>query len=356
MELTTRLAARLTHKLRTLPGTHESFTLTFGDVFVQAASFEGDDVLVEVTGDQFLPAERRPTVAQHDELLRLGFTRPGGDMPNWWIRVEGGRERVLYRAARAAVIALTEIHGVSTEALAEELPLSWVSPYPTKILQTPPAPTTGEGEPLGVRTTYGEVALYPNGYATLNGEPWTDRPMREWQHLADGRLSIVLAIPSSDFFPHAGFVADTPENVAVLRGFTPSVQDLNGLALRLAVTEHYALTCIATGTQYHRHLAAAAADLNDAEGAAKASEIVGWEDARRLAAAVEAVEAFWWSRSADNNRELESDQDQTWRAIQAWVRLSPWKDDYDFDIIPNPPQPFSLSGPEVEIQRTYGGE
>ena len=37
MELTTRLAARLTHRPRVLRGTQESFTLSFGDVFVQAA-------------------------------------------------------------------------------------------------------------------------------------------------------------------------------------------------------------------------------------------------------------------------------------------------------------------------------
>lgn len=353
MELTTRLAARLTHRLRVLRGTQGSFTLSFGDVFVQAASFEGDAVLIEITGDEFLPADRRTTPAQHDALLRLGFTRPDPEMPNWWIGVEDGHERALHRAAWAAVAALTEIHGVPAETLAEELPLAWVTPYPPKTIEPRPAPATGEGNPLCVRTTCGEVALYPNGFATLNGEPWAEQPMREWQRLADGRLSIVLAIPGDDHFPHAGFAAHTPDNAAVLRSFLPSLHDLQALALRLAVSEHYALTCIATGTQYHRHLAGAARDLNNAEGALKASEIVGWEHAPRLAAATAAVDAFWWSHTADNNRELQSDQEDTWRALQTWVRLSPWKHDYDFDLMPTPHRPFALRSPEVEIQRVY---
>ncbi len=353
MELTTRLAASLTHKLRTLRGTRGSFTLSFGEVFVQAASFMGNGVLVEVTGDQFLPADRRPTAAQQDELLRLGFNRPKAEMPNWWIGVHDGPERALYGAARAAVRALIEIHGVTAEALAEEVPVSWVSPYPPKTLQPSPAPSTGEGEPLRVRTTYGEVRLYQNGFASLNGKPWSDRPVREWQRLQDGRLSIELAIPGRDHFPHAGFVADTPEHAAVLRHFLPSEQEHDGLALRLAVTEHYALTCIATGTQYHDHLVEAAQDLDNAEGAPKASKIVGWEHAQRLAAATAAVSAFWWTRSADNNQELRSDQEDTWRAIQTWVRLSPWKDNFDFEIMPTPPPPFEPTGREVEIQRIY---
>lgn len=74
MELTTRLAARLTHRLRVLRGTQESFTLSFGDVFVQAASYEGDAVLVEI-GDEFLPADRQPTPAQHDARPRRSICR-----------------------------------------------------------------------------------------------------------------------------------------------------------------------------------------------------------------------------------------------------------------------------------------
>jgi len=38
-------------------------------------------------------------------------------------------------------------------------------------------------------------------------------------------------------------------------------------------------------------------------------------------------------------------------------RLSPWKDDFDVEIIPGQPSGHGLiPGPEVEIQRVYGGE
>ena len=353
MDLTTRLAARLTHELVKLRGTQDSFTLDVEDVFLQAASYEGDAVLVEIPADEFLPADRQLDPSRHEDLLRLGFTRPTPAMPNWWIGVEDGRERDLFVAARATVRALLEIHHVRADALTEALPLYRHSPYPPKTPAPRPVPTSGEGDALAVRTTYGDVLLYPNAYATLNGEPWAERPVLEWVRLDDGRLSIGLAAPGGDNFPNVGFDADTPENTAMLRAFLPSRDEQEALALRLAVAEHYALTCIATGTMYHDRLAGASLDLERAEGVPKASEVAGWDQAARLAAATEAVHAFYWTRSADNSRELQDDQEDVWKAIQTWVRLSPWRDDFDFDIIPSTPGPWSLTGPEVEIQRIY---
>lgn len=166
-------------------------------------------------------------------------------------------------------------------------------------------------------------------------------------------VSIGMAIPADDYFPNVGFVADTPDNVAVLRGFLPSRADQTDLALRLAVAEHFALTCIATGTMYHERLFRASLALKRADGAIKASEMVGWEHAARLDAAENVISAFYFSHSADNSRELHGDQRHVWDAIQTWVRISPWKDDFDFDIIPSEPDPCTMAGPEVEIQRFY---
>ncbi len=353
MDQTTRLAAALTHRLRLLRGTQESFTTNLGAVFYQAASYEGDAVLIEITGDEFLPDDRRRTAAQHEQLLRLGFNRPDEAMPNWWIGIEDGRDRDLFATAKAVITALVEVHGVSTDDLTAELPLYRYSPYPPRTLQPRPAPTEGEGEPLGVRTTYGDVLLYPNGYATLNGQPWAEHPVKEWIRLNDGRLSVTMAIPGDDYFPNVGFVADTEANVGVLRGFLPSRADNTALAHRLALAEHYALTCIATGTMYHERLFRASLALEQAKDAVKASDVVGWRHAARLDAAISVIWAFYWSHSADNSRELHGDQQHVWEAIQTWVRLSPWKDDFDFDIIPSAPDDIVLLGPEVEIQRTY---
>ena len=117
MDQTTRLAAALTHRLRLLRGTQESFTVDLGEVFYQAASYEVDAVLVEVTGDEFLPDYRRLTHDQQEQLVRLGFTRPDEEMPNWWIGIEDCRDRGLFAAARAAINALVEIYDVSTNDL-----------------------------------------------------------------------------------------------------------------------------------------------------------------------------------------------------------------------------------------------
>lgn len=342
---TVRLAAALAHRLRRLRGTQDSFTVDVGGLFYQAASYQGDAVLIELAGDEFLPDQRRLTSAQHDHLLRLGFTRPTRDLPNWWIGVEDGRDRGLVAAARAVITALVEAHGVSIDELTEELPLYRYSSHPPRTPHVPPVATEGEGEPLAVETTYGAVLLYPNRYATLNGAPWAEEPVREWTRLGDGRLSVQMAVPAGDDFPNLGFVADKEVNVAVLRGFLPSRDDISRLALRLAVAEQYALTCIATGTLYHEGLFRASLELEQTEGSVRASDVVGWDETPRLEAAVEAVMAFYWSHSADTNRELHDDQLLVWEAIQRWVRLSPWIDDLDFDIIPN--------DNSVTIQRTY---
>lgn len=121
MNLQTQLAASLTRLLVNLRGTRESFTINLGDVFVQAASYEGDAVLIEITGDRFLADDRSLTADQHDQLLQLGFTRPTDQMPNWWIGIEDGQNQALAAAARSAITALIEIHQVPVEALDEAL-------------------------------------------------------------------------------------------------------------------------------------------------------------------------------------------------------------------------------------------
>ncbi len=65
-----------------------------------------------------------------------------------------------------------------------------------------------------------------------------------------------------------------------------------------------------------------------------------------------AVYAFYWSHSADSARELHDDQEETWQAVQTWVRTSPWHDDFDFEIIPSDAG-RGLTGPAAQIQRVY---
>lgn len=353
MDQATRLAAALTHRLRLLRGTQESFTVDLGDVFYQAASYQGNAVLIEITGDEFLPHDHRLTAAQHEHLLRLGFTRPDEEMPNWWIGIEDGHDRALFAAARSAVTALIEIHGVSIEALTVELPVyrfgsAFVSRAVTQV-----ALTAGEGQPVRVETVYGEVLLYPNGYATLNGACWAEQPLQEWVRLGDGRISVQLAVPAGDYFPNVGFVRDAPDAIAVLRGVIPSRDEQEARALRMALAENYALTCIATGSLAHEALFNASLELELDSNAIRPSEIVGWDRRHRMEAARNVISAYYQLQSADNAREFSSDEENTWKAIQASVRFSPWREDFDFEIIVSEPPGRLYSWPKVQVQRVY---
>ncbi len=49
MDLRTQVIPSLAHRLVKLRGTQESFTVELDGVFVQAASYDGDAVLVEIT-------------------------------------------------------------------------------------------------------------------------------------------------------------------------------------------------------------------------------------------------------------------------------------------------------------------
>lgn len=274
MDLTTRLTARLAFRLRKLRGTLGSFTTDLGRVFYQAASYPEDAVLIEITGEQFLPRERRLTIAQQERLLALGFTRPDSDMPNWWIGLEDSHDRNLFAAARAVITALIEVHGVSTDALGAELPL-----YRYDARWTPLAQRRGAG-----------------------------------------------ANPS---------------------GARPSGPELMLVETRLALLEQFALTCITTGSLYHEHLFQAAAALNEGQGATRASGIVGWEKVDRLDAGERLLEVFDAQYAADTYPELYECQRRVWEALQDWVRISPWGEDFDFEIMVGEPDP------DVEIQRVY---
>ncbi len=276
MDPTTRLAAALAHRLRLLRGTHESFTVTLGDVFYQAASYQGDAVLIEITGDEFLPPHHQLTSAQHEQLLRLGFTRPDDAMPNWWIGIEGGHDRGLVAAARAVITALIEIHKVSPSDLAVDLPLSRHTPYTPRTFQPRTAPTKGEGEPLGVQSIHGDVLLYPNGYATLNDAPWAEQPVTEWFRLDDGRLAITLASPADNPVPHVGFVADTGTHVGILRSFQPSREDKALLPVRLAAAlTHRLRTLRGTQTMFTVDLGDVSYQAASLQGDAVLIEITG---------------------------------------------------------------------------------
>lgn len=146
-----------------------------------------------------------------------------------------------------------------------------------------------------------------------------------------------LTVPEGDYFPNVGFVPGSPETIAVLHRFAPSRDEQKSLAVRLALAENYALTCIATGSLEHESLFRASLAPDLSEKAIRPSEVIGWAQQARFEAASKVINAYYFSMSADHADELHNDWRHTWEAIQAWVRRSPWREDFDFEIIPDPP-------------------
>jgi hypothetical protein len=274
-------------------------------------------------------------------------------MPNWWILIADGQEEDFLAAATATTTALLQVFGVGADELAGAVRLP--AAPPTSAPSRPSRPTSGEGEPLVFAGSLGEVRLYPNGVATLDGEPWADEPVREWAVNSEGQIGITLAPAGDKTFPHVGIVENTDQAASVLRRFTPSLDERQTLAHRLAVAEYYPLTCIVTGTIYHYDLGHAVWNLENQYPDYPPRAITGWPFRERLEAATEAASGLWMTQSADNNQQLRSDEQATWEAIQRWLRISPWRDDFDFELRPAERIPFHVApGPELEIRRVPG--
>lgn len=353
MDVRTVITARVAHALRRLRGTGDSWTVDAADLFFQAASYDDDQVLIEVPANEFLPQARRLDDAQTDDMLRSGFARPSASMPNWWFGVQNGEDRQLFAAARATIAALLDVYGLSQDELAESFEPRPVASFEPRE-KPDPAPTEGEGDPLIVAGSLGEVRLYPNGFATLDGRVWASRPVLDWAVNAEEVLAITFAAPEGATFPHVGFAEDTAEAHAVMETFMPGRETRALLGTMLALAEHYALECIVTGTIYHKELVRGLWDLQRLHDEAKPWQDTNWEYADRLHRAMTATTAYFWSQSADNAHEARDDEYTTWEAIQAWVRTSPYRNDFDFEIMPMPRMDQWLGrGPEVEIQRLY---
>lgn len=123
MNLTDITTATITAKLAQLRGTGSYFVTEVGDTYIQATSFNGDEVVIEICNEKFM--QRALPAGSDEELLRLGFTRPAKRNPNWWISIDGGQPE-LRRAADAAVRALVDVYGIDPDDIADavDVPLS----------------------------------------------------------------------------------------------------------------------------------------------------------------------------------------------------------------------------------------
>lgn len=118
-ELANRIAQRIARQLVSLRGTGDSLTVDVGYTYYQAASYERDQVLIEIPSEQFLPDDHPLPAGAEEALIGLGFTRPSDSMPNWWIGIEDGNLGDLGRAAQATVLALVKLYGIPLATISQ---------------------------------------------------------------------------------------------------------------------------------------------------------------------------------------------------------------------------------------------
>lgn len=116
-----KIAARIASDLGRLRGTGRAYTVDLGHAFFQAASYDGDQVLIEISAERFMPADRALAPGSHKQLMQLGFSRPTTRWPNWWIAIEHSSDDELLHAARATTTALLTVYEMSATDIAEAL-------------------------------------------------------------------------------------------------------------------------------------------------------------------------------------------------------------------------------------------
>lgn len=122
-QLGEQVAARIASSLMRLRGTGQVWSVDLGHLYLQAVSYDGDQVLVEVPAERFLRGDRTLPLGSGRRLMELGFKRPTRKWPNWWIAMEHSLDAELLEAARATTTALLSVYGVPAEEIAKSLGL-----------------------------------------------------------------------------------------------------------------------------------------------------------------------------------------------------------------------------------------
>ncbi len=112
MDLIPFVARRIAMQLRRLRSTGHSLTVDIGDVYYQLASYDANQLLVEVSSNQFLPHGAGLDGIAQKALAAAGFTAPEEDWPNWHIKLEDPTSSEMIDAAIALTAALLEVYRV----------------------------------------------------------------------------------------------------------------------------------------------------------------------------------------------------------------------------------------------------
>lgn len=174
MNLIDIATATIAAKLAQLRGTGTYFVTEVGDTYIQATSFNGDEVVIEICNEKFM--QRALPAGSDEELLRLGFTRPAKRNPNWWIGIDGGQDE-LRRAADAAVQALIDVYGIDPDDVADAVGI----------------PLSERAALASLSTAERRATTAHEGQVDKAGRPYIEHPWRVANRVAevDGRAAAV---------------------------------------------------------------------------------------------------------------------------------------------------------------------
>lgn len=118
-----RIANRIAEQMVRLRGTGEARTIQVGDIYFQIASYEADQIMIEVPSNRYLTRRCRLSDAQELDLAAMGFELPDDDFPNWWIGLDDGFDHDILAAARTVTHAVVKIYCIPIPWLGHALGL-----------------------------------------------------------------------------------------------------------------------------------------------------------------------------------------------------------------------------------------
>ena len=121
MDVKDFIVRRIVMQQQRLPGTGKALTVEVGDAYYQMAAYDREQLLVEVTSNQFLPDGAGLDGLDQKLLTELGFEVPSEDWPNWSIRMDDPSTEQMTDAAISLTAALLRVFHVEPQVLLDAL-------------------------------------------------------------------------------------------------------------------------------------------------------------------------------------------------------------------------------------------
>ena len=130
MNVQTFVCSRIRMQLLRLRGTGDSLTVEMGDMYYQLASYDANQLLVEVSANEFLPHGSGLDGVDQKNLVSFGFTPPERDWPNWHIKLEDPTPQEISTTAVKLTAAIIAVYNVPPEAAVNGLLREFMRSHP----------------------------------------------------------------------------------------------------------------------------------------------------------------------------------------------------------------------------------